>query len=60
MKLTVVSPFVMKFLDLIDNKVIGPPTRPSITNNRLPNHNFGKGPRINCLMIIEENKTHPT
>ena len=28
--------------DLIDNKVIVPPTRPSITNNPLPNHNFGK------------------
>ena len=26
--------------DLIDNKVIAPPTRPSITNNPLPNHNF--------------------
>ena len=42
--------------DLIDNKVIAPPTRPSITNNPLPNHNFGKGPRINCLMTEEENK----
>ena len=28
--------------DLIDNKVIAPPTRPSITNNPLPNHNFGE------------------
>ena len=28
--------------DLIDNKVIVPPTRPSITNNPLPNHNFGE------------------
>ena len=30
------------------------PTRPSITNNPLPNHNFGRGPRINCLMTKEE------
>ena len=28
--------------NLIDNKVIASPTRPSITNNPLPNHNFGK------------------
>ena len=35
------------------------PTRPSITNNPLPNHNFGKGPRINCLMTKEENKEDP-
>ena len=28
--------------DLIDNKVIAPPARPSITNNPLPNHHFGK------------------
>ena len=28
--------------DLIDNKVIALPTRPSITNNLLPNHNFGR------------------
>ena len=42
--------------DLIDNKVIALPTRPSITNDLLPNHNFGKGPRINCLMTEEENK----
>ena len=42
--------------DLIDNKVIVLPTRHSITNNPLPNHNFGKGPRVNCLMIEEENK----
>jgi len=41
---------------LIDNKVIAPPTRPSITNNPLPNHNFGKGLRVNCLMTEEENK----
>ena len=46
--------------DLTDNKVIAPPTRPSITNNPLPNHNFGKGPRINCLMIKEENKEDPS
>ena len=42
--------------DLIDNKVIALPTRPSITNNPLPNHNFGKGPRVNCLMTKEDNK----
>ena len=36
--------------DLIDTKVIASPTRPNITNNPLPNHNFGKGPRINGLM----------
>ena len=42
--------------DLIDNKVIASPIRPSITNNPLTNHNFGKGPRINCLMTEEENK----
>ena len=46
--------------DLIDNKVIAPPTRLSITNNPLPNHNFGKEPRINCLMIEEENKEDPS
>ena len=46
--------------DLIDNKVIAPPTRPSITNNHLPNHNFGKGLRINCLMTEEENKEDPS
>ena len=40
--------------DLIDNKVIAPPTRPSITNNPLPNHNLGKGPRKRIR------KTHPT
>ena len=45
--------------DLKDNKVIGPPTRPSITNNPLPNHNFGRGPRINCLMTEEESKEDP-
>ena len=42
--------------DLIKNKVIAPPTRPSITNNPFPNHNFGKGSRVNCLMTEEENK----
>ena len=42
--------------NLIDNKVIAPPTRPSITNNPLPNHNFGKRPRINYLMTKEESK----
>ena len=40
--------------DLIDTKVIAPLTRPSITNNPLPNHNFGRGSRINCLMTEEE------
>ena len=44
---------------LIDNKVIAPFTRPSIANNPLPNHNSGKGPRINCLMTEEENKEDP-
>ena len=46
--------------DLIDNKVIVPLTGPSITNNPLPNHNFGKGPRINCLTTEEENKEDPS
>ena len=32
--------------DLIDIKVIALPIRPSITNNPLPNHNFGRGPRL--------------
>ena len=40
--------------DLIDNKVMALPTKPSITNNPLPNHNFGRGPWINCLMTEEE------
>ena len=40
--------------DLIDNTVLASPTRPSITNNPLPNHNFGKGPRVNCLMTEED------
>ena len=42
--------------DLIDNKVIILPTRPSITNNLLPNHNFGRGPRINYLMTKKESE----
>ena len=42
--------------NLIDNMVIVPPTRPNITDNPLPNQNFGKGPRINWLMIEEESK----
>ena len=46
--------------DLIDSKVIAQPTRPSITSNPLPNHNFGKGVRINCLMTEEENKEDPS
>ena len=44
--------------ELIDNKVIAPPTRPIITNNPLPNHNFGKGPKINYLMTEEESKEY--
>ena len=40
--------------------MIAPPTRPSITNNPLPNHNFGKGPRINFLMTKEESKVDPS
>ena len=40
--------------DLIDNNVIASPTRPSITNNPLPNHNFGKGLRKRIR------KTHST
>ena len=46
--------------DLIDNKVITPPTRPRITINPLSNHNFGKGPRINCLMTEEKSKEDPS
>ena len=46
--------------NLIDNKVIAPPTRPSIIYNPLPNHNFRRGPRTNCLMIEEENKEDPS
>ena len=46
--------------DLIDNKVIALPTRPSITNNPLPNHSFGKGLKINCLMTEEESKEDPS
>ena len=46
--------------NLIDSKVIAPPMRPSITNNPLPNHNLGRGPRINCLMIEEESKEDPS
>ena len=46
--------------DLIDNKVVALPTRPSITNNPLPNHNFRKGLRVNCLMTEEENKEDPS
>ena len=42
--------------DLIETKVIALPIRPSITNNPLPNHNFGRGPRINCLMAGEESE----
>ena len=42
--------------DPIDSKVIAPPTRRSITNNPLPNHNFGRGSRINCLMTEQESE----
>ena len=42
--------------NLIDNMVIVPPTRPNIIDNPLPNHNFGKGSRINWPMIEEESK----
>jgi len=41
---------------MILTSVITPPTRPSITNNLLHNHNFGRGLRINCLMTKEESK----
>ena len=40
--------------------MIAPLTRPSITNNPLPNHNFGRGPRINCLMTEEESEMDPS
>ena len=60
MTLTVVSPFRHAIQDLIDNKVIAPPIRPSITNNPLPNHNFGKGPRGHCLMTEKDNKEDPS
>ena len=46
--------------NLIENKVIVPPIRPSITNNPLPNHNFGRGSRINCLVTEEESKEDPS
>ena len=44
--------------DLIDTKVIAPPTRLNITNNPLLNHNFGRGPRI-CLILEEEGGEDP-
>ena len=47
-------------IDLIDTKVITLPTRSSITNNPLPNHNFGRGAKINCLMIEEEGEEDPS
>ena len=40
--------------DLIDTKVFALPTRPNITSNPLPNHNFGRGSRINYLKSEEE------
>ena len=46
--------------NLINNKVITPLTRPDITNNPLPNHNFGREPRINCSVIEEESKEDPS
>jgi len=45
--------------DLIDTKVIALPTRPNITKNPLPVHNFGRGPRINCLISTEEGEEDP-
>ena len=45
--------------DLIDTKVIAPPTKPNITNNPLPNH-LGRKPRINCLMSKEEGEKDPS
>ena len=42
--------------DLIDQEIISPPTRSSITTNSLPSHAVGQGPKINCL-IEEESKT---
>ena len=39
--------------------MIALPTRPSITNNPLPNHNFGRGSRINYLMTGEEGEKDP-
>ena len=46
--------------DLIDTKVIAPLTRPNITKNPLPNYNFGRGPRINCLISKEEGEKDPS
>ena len=46
--------------DLIDTKVFALSARPSITNNPLPNYNFGKGLRINCLMSKEEGEKDPS
>ena len=46
--------------DLIDTKVIAPPIGPNITHNPLPNHNFGRRPRINCLMSKEEGEKDPS
>ena len=60
MILTIVLALHHATQDLIDNKVIMPPTRPSITNNPLPNHNFGRGLGINCLMTEVERKTYLT
>ena len=46
--------------DQIDSKVIALPTRPSITNNPFPNHNFRKGLMINYLITKEESKEDPS
>ena len=46
--------------DLKDNKVIALPTKPSIINNPLPNHNFGRGLKINYLITEEESKEDPS
>ena len=59
MILTIVLALHHATQDLIDNKVIVPPTRPSITNNPLPNHNFRKRPRINCPITEKESTEDP-
>ena len=46
--------------DQINNKVTAPPIRLSITNNPLPNHNFGRGLKMNCLMTKEETERGPS
>ena len=47
--------------DLIGTQLIAPITRPNINNNPLLNHNFGRGPRINCLFSKgEEEEKDPS